>query len=224
MTVLAILVFSLLMSLGFWQIQRGQEKKSMLVAQQLEANKSAQLWSPVNNNPQQYQPLELIGHYLPFILFLDNQHFQHQFGYHVLSPLVLSNHRIVLVDRGWVAGEASRAILPLTKTPTGQQKIEGSVYYPSVNHWTLGTIIEQKNDQAALIEQIDIKLISEFLHKSLYPFIIRLDKSAAEGYVREWAIVAMPPERHYAYALQWFALALVILGLYTVLNLKKIDE
>ncbi|WP_019216188.1 SURF1 family cytochrome oxidase biogenesis protein [Legionella tunisiensis] len=62
------------------------------------------------------------------------------------------------------------------------------------------------------------------MHKSVYPFIIRLDKSEADSYVREWAVVAMPPERHYAYALQWFAIAFVILILFIALNLKKTNE
>lgn len=73
----------------------------------------------------------------------------------------------------------------------------------------------------AVVELLDVHLISQFLHKSVYPFIIRLNNHADNGYLREWPVVAMAPERHYGYALQWFAIALVILILFIALNLKK---
>ncbi|WP_274544559.1 SURF1 family cytochrome oxidase biogenesis protein [Legionella oakridgensis] len=72
-----------------------------------------------------------------------------------------------------------------------------------------------------VIEWIDTKIISQFLHKSVYPFIIRLDKKEANGFIRAWDIVSMPPQRHYAYAFQWFAIALVIFVLFISLNSKK---
>jgi surfeit locus 1 family protein len=42
--------------------------------------------------------------------------------------------------------------------------------------------------------------------------------------VREWKTVAMPPQRHLAYALQWFVMALVVLIIFVALNLKKKNE
>lgn len=84
-----------------------------------------------------------------------------------------------------------------------------------------GAGLRREKNNVTIIERIDTKLIGQFLHKSVYPFIIRLDKANAQGYVREWSIVAMPAERHYAYALQWFAMAFVILILFIALNLKK---
>ena len=85
----------------------------------------------------------------------------------------------------------------------------------------LGQALEKKEAGLAVVELLDTHLISQFLHKSVYPFIIRLGKQSANGYVREWAVVAMPPERHYGYALQWFAMALVLLIIYVSLSLKN---
>ena len=39
--------------------------------------------------------------------------------------------------------------------------------------------------------------------------------------VREWPIVVMTPTRHYAYAVQWFAMAFVLLVIYLMLSFKK---
>ena len=219
MSLLAMLVLLLFTRLGFWQLQRAAEKKQMLSAHRAFAKQAPMLWQPTSKLPIQYQQLHVRGHFLPQVLMLDNQHYQHQFGYHVISPFLLANGRVILVDRGWVAGDMTRQTLPVIESLTGFTKVVGSVYYPSAKNWVLGQIIEKKTRNLAVVELVDTQVISQFLHKSVYPFTIRLGKHEAGGYVREWSIVAMPPQRHYAYAVQWFAMALVILIIFVALNL-----
>jgi surfeit locus 1 family protein len=85
----------------------------------------------------------------------------------------------------------------------------------------LGPMVEKKHAKLTIIEQLDIKLLSQLLQKQLSPFVIRLDKTDPFGFTREWAIVSMPPERHMAYALQWFVMALVLFIIVIVLSFKK---
>ncbi|ASQ45229.1 SURF1 family protein [Legionella clemsonensis] len=219
LTCIGILFFS---RLGFWQLHRAQEKKQMLTTQARFSTASPVLWQPGVPLPKQYQRIVVTGKFLPKTILLDNQHYQHQFGYNILTPLLLSSGSVVLVDRGWMAGELSRQTFPSPKVPDEVLNIAGNVYYPSKN-WLMGAAFEKKQN-IILIERIDTDLLSQLLHKTLYPFIIRLDKAEAHGYVREWAIVAMPPERHYAYAVQWFALAFVCFILFVALNFKKLNE
>jgi len=221
MALLALLLIVLFMQLGFWQIQRAHEKKHMLNEHYVLSKQLPRSWSPTNKPPQQYEPLIIEGHFLPHVFLLDNQHQQHQFGYDVISPLVLANGGVILVDRGWIGGDVTRQRFPSVSKPMGQMKIKGTAYYPSAKNWLLGESLEKKKTQMAIIELVDVTLISQFLHKSVYPFIIRLSSEESHGYVRNWSIVAMPPERHYAYALQWFVMALAILILFVVLNIKK---
>lgn len=224
---MAIVVFFailLFLRLGYWQLARAEEKKQLLAAQARAAQQRPLSLSSAETRPQQYQSIKVKGRYLPDILLLDNQHHAHRFGYNVLSPFELSSGKVVLIDRGWVPGDKDREILPEITIPAGTLTVKGYVYYPSEKNWVLGQAYEKKNDQVTLVERIDTQLIGLFLHKSLYPFIIRLNNDEQEGYLREWAIVSMQPERHYAYALQWFALALVILILFISLNLQKNDE
>ena len=222
MSVLVVFSILLFSRLGFWQLQRADEKKQMLTAHRVFAKQAPLMWQSGNKQPGQYQPIHVKGHFLPQVFLLDNQHHHHQFGYHVISPLVLTNGQVILVDRGWLAGDVTRQILPVIDTPTHDINLIGDVYYPSAKNWILGDVFEKKQASLAVVELIDTPLISQFLHKSVYPFIIRLGKQEANGYVREWAIVAMPPQRHYAYALQWFAMALVIFILFVALNIHEI--
>ncbi|WP_347252059.1 SURF1 family protein [Legionella sp.] len=222
---LAFLMILFFTRLGFWQLARAEEKKHMLITQASYAKQRPLVWKAEMNIPQQYQQVEIEGNYLPTIFLLDNQHYHHQFGYHVLSPVQLNDDdKVVLVDRGWIAGEVNRQVLPEVIVPTTLMKLTGYAYFPSEKNWVLGQSYEKRTANVTIIERIDTKLIGQFLHKSVYPFIIRLNKEAAQEFVREWPVVAMPPERHYAYALQWFAMALVILILFIALNLKKKDD
>ena len=221
MTLLTLFAMALFMRLGYWQLERAGEKKQMIAALNAFTQQSPQSWVSSHPLPAQYQPLRVKGQFLPAIFLLDNQHHQHQFGYDVISPLKLNGGGIVLVDRGWVPADVTRQQFPVVETPRGVVSLVGSVYYPSTKQWLLGQALEKKGTDLAVVEWVDANLISKFLHKSVYPFIIRLSKSADFGYVREWAVVAMPPERHYGYALQWSAIALVIFILFIALNLKK---
>lgn len=217
LTLFAILFFS---RLGFWQIHRAEEKEQMMLAQSSLAKLAPLDWQSSSSLPKQYQPIRLNGHYLAKNLLLDNQHYQHQLGFHVLTPLLVESGKVVLVDRGWVASEPGREILPEISTPQGLVQLAGTAYFPSAKSWVLGQILEKRRGNISIVEQIDTQLISQFLHKSVYPFIMRLNDEGSNEFVREWPVVAMSPKRHYAYAFQWFAIASLILILFIVLNLK----
>lgn len=223
-TILTIVLTAFLMSLGFWQLHRAEEKKELLGLAKSQALTAPSTWSLDKAAPQLFQRLVLQGHYLPYTLLLDNQHSpEHQWGYHVINALEVAAGQVVLVDRGWVVGDLRRAVLPDIEIPEGVRSVHGQVYYPSAKGLVLGEIVEPHGALLAVIELVDTKLISNLLHKKVYPFIIRLDKLAPFGYARDWPVVSMPPQRHYAYALQWFAMALVLVVIYLVLNLKKAE-
>ncbi|WP_131781054.1 SURF1 family protein [Legionella gresilensis] len=218
-----IFLSSFFIYLGIWQLNRADEKKNMLIREEYLSAKAPIKWQ-TNIKPQQYQQITVQGQYLPQTFLLDNQHHEHQFGYNVLTPLLLSDGKVILIDRGWIKGDLDRRKLPTITSLNKSLQLLGQVYYPSSKNWVLGQILEKKTPNLAVIEQIDSVKISQFLHKSVYPFIIRLNKLEKDGYIREWAIISMPPGRHKAYALQWFAMALVIWLIFIGLSLKKTNE
>lgn len=223
-TLLTLVLTAFLMSLGFWQLHRAEEKKELLRLAKSQALIAASVWHAGMAAPDLFQRLVLHGHYLPYTLLLDNQHWQHQWGYHVLNPLEVATGQVVLVDRGWVAGDMQRSRLPAVEIPAGVVPIQGQAYYPSSKGFVLGDVVEPHGVSLAVIERVDTRIISNLLHKKVYPFIIRLDKQAHFGYVRDWPIVSMSPQRHYAYAVQWFAMAFVLVVIYLALNLKKAEK
>lgn len=224
MIILALAFISLFTRLGFWQIERANEKTKMIAAEKTLAQQAAIRWDTAQKPPSQYQKLKVQGTYLDQVFLLDNQHHGHQLGYDVLSPLLLKDGSVVIIDRGWVSGNNTRQTVPDIQIPKDLVQLQGSAYFPSKNQWILGPGSEKRNNKTIVLELLDVKLIGHILQKKVYPFIIRLEKQDAYGFVRDWAIVSMPPQRHLAYALQWFVMALVILIIFVALNLKKKNE
>ena len=53
------------------------------------------------------------------------------------------------------------------------------------------------------------------------PEMLRLDAELADGYVREWQLRMLPPERHVGYAIQWFSLAGTLLVIAVILSARS---
>lgn len=209
-----------LILLGIWQLHRAKEKEAILNQQAAFAMRAPRLWQPNLKNIQTFQKIKIDGSYLPVVFLLDNQFYQHHLGYHVLSPLQLQDGQVVIIDRGWIPAGISRTVLPPITNPKKPLTLQGDVYIPSNKQWALGIGLEEKTPNLAVIEQLDISLMSQFLHKSIYPFIIRLNKNEAYGFIRKWEVVSMQPSRHIGYAVQWFAMAAVLFLTYISLLIK----
>lgn len=222
---LFVLALSFLLKLGFWQLERGREKRAILAAQQTMQTRRPTIWQTDMALPEQYQRVNVKGHFLKLVFFLDNQHFRHQLGYHVLSPLLLAPDfkKLVFVDRGWIKADKTRAILPDIKVSEAMQSLNGSVYYPSQN-WLLGPSHEMRANKKIVVEQLDPVLFSKILQNEVYPFIIRLDADAGDGLIREWPLVSFSPKRHDAYALQWFAMACLLCLVFIAFNTRKENQ
>ncbi len=221
MCLLAVLGMGLFVSLGAWQVHRADEKKLILAHEAALASREPELWLGDMDDVLPFKRVLFAGKFLPQVLFLDNQYHAHEIGYHVISPVLMPTGRVLLVDRGWVSAGRSRKQLPEVNIPREILDLSGTMYMPSNKTWVFGPGFEKKGTNQSVIESLDFNLISQFLHKSVYPFIIRLDKDSAAGYVRDWVTVVMPPARHLGYAFQWFALACAVLIVFVALNSRK---
>jgi surfeit locus 1 family protein len=219
---MGILGIGILTTLGGWQLHRGHEKKQMLERYQAQDKQAPVLWPGGRTYPAPYQRIKLEGTYQPLQFLLDNQFYQHQWGYHVLSPFRLtSNGRVVMIDRGWIKGDESRQMLPKVAVPSGKQWIHGYVYYPQDNRWITQLPIPVSVNSPFIIEKFPTDRFASVFVEPALPFLLRLDKSVSDGWLRDWQIVSLPPERHYAYALQWFVLAVLLAGIFVRLQIRR---
>jgi surfeit locus 1 family protein len=221
MCVLAVMGMAFFSWLGTWQLHRAEEKKQLLSHEAALKMRAPRAWVDDVTPLEAFERVYFQGQFLPDIFFLDNQYHAHQIGYHVLSPVQMQTGHIVMVDRGWVPAGVTREQLPHVDIPEDGIRLSGSVYKPRGIPWVLGPGLEIRQEHQVVLEVLDFKLVSQILHKPVDPFIIRLDDESPAGYVRDWVTVVMLPVRHIGYAVQWFALAGVVLIVFIGLNLKK---
>ncbi len=206
----------LLVSLGYWQLGRAEEKSVFLekqrqsgVAEVLEAQ------ALVANNAvdYRYRKVELTGYYDAQHQFLiDNQIVQGKAGYFIMTPFIVDGiKQAVLVNRGWLPLNSDRRILPDLSITTLKNHLTGRInHFPEVGLLLAGAEIPAKG-WPSVVQVVDSQILSKKLAYPLLSFQIELDPEMQEGYLREWQeIKIMPVEKHIAYAVQWFGLAITL--------------
>lgn len=208
-------------ALGGWQLQRGAAKQE-LQARYTDATTQA----PVKLNPQVaggITPVVASGRYLADRqLLLDNQTRQRRPGYKVWTPLRLPNGSLVLVNRGWVAGGGDRATAPELAAPTGEITVRG--LWRALPQPGMRLDVPACRAAAAFPLIVNYPTAEELacvLGEPVAAGELLLDPTEPGGFVREWTRVSeFPPEKHYAYAAQWFAFAATIAAIFFALNFK----
>lgn len=227
-TIVFLLILPVLLKLGFWQLDRAEEKRD-LIALYKQQNESAPLIIKNNINPDEklnYRTAKIQGHYNPSKqIFIDNKIHQGKTGVYVLTPFKIKNSDYsILVNRGWVPMALDRLTLPEIKTIKKELLLLGKIKVLNKKPFTVGNKFQSNKGWPALIQWINISEIEKKSDLKLLPYIFLLDKKEQSGYVRDWKPVVMQPEKSTSYAVQWFSLALALVVIYVVVNLKSSKE
>lgn len=220
-----LLLLGLLCSLGFWQLGRGEQKRQLLLLQQEAVMAPAlSLNSQAITDADRYRKVTLVGHYDPaHQVLIDNQVMDGKNGYWVLTPFFIAEqNKAVLVNRGWVALGNDRKQLPEVGFTAGQLEIIGRINrFPSVGI-KLDGMTQPSDGWPTVVQLLDANVLSSKLGYEIYDFQVELDPEADYGLRREWkTAVAIPPEKHQAYAVQWFGLALALSFLFIWISIQK---
>ncbi len=225
-TLAALAAFVLLLALGLWQLERAQEKQALGDAFERRTREPpVQLdTAAVDPDALRYRRVIATGAYDAGHQFLlDNRTRRGVAGYHVLTPLRLrASEGAVLVNRGWVPLGASRERLPAIPAPAGPVRIEGLVAVPGDDPFLLGPAGYEVEGWPRVVQAVDLAAMERALGYRLRPYTVRLDAGIPGGFVREWQpYLGFGPERHHAYATQWFALAAAVLVIYIVVVTRR---
>jgi surfeit locus 1 family protein len=219
-----------LIGLGRWQLERAAWKQSLIDAHAARISEPARPLRDVLAEPateQEYRKVTAQGEYdLDHQLLLDNQTHEGVAGYHVLTPLRLAGARSgddwVLVDRGWVPMGASRSRLPAVAGPSGTVTVRAMIRLPPEKTFRLEAVDEPASGWPQVVQQVEFGPIEKRLGHRLRPRVLLLDPDDPGGFVREWRpVYGITPDRHRAYAAQWFTLAVVLLLIYVGVNTRR---
>lgn len=214
------LTVALLLNLGLWQLDRLGEKRAIARAmqQRLEEPALALQAVPVRSAPlseEQADALENLrvtvqGRYWNEASFVVAfQFFQGAPGFELITPFEIEGSRaLVLVSRGWVAPGPGEDGMPYIVPIVGEQRLFGQLHVPELRQ---GRTQVEGDAWPLRFRYLDIDRAAQLLERPLLPWVLRLAPGETGVFARHWPAVTVNTRIHIQYALQWFAMALIVL-------------
>ena len=223
-SILVLATMAFLVSLGFWQLERADQKRKIEASIQKANTGVVELI--VNQNEllnKEYYEVRLQGSYIGDKQFIyDNQIVDQASGYYVLTPFVLTGQsNAIMINRGFIPWNGRRDQLDDIAVDSTYREIKIQVSRP-IKRIELKTS-DISNQFPVLIQAIDFDVIEEISSTSFVDVIGLLDPSSDDGFVRKWEPYTGSIEKHIGYAIQWFLMALVlgIIGIRIGLKQRK---
>lgn len=220
-TLLGLLLLPVLLRLGFWQLDRAEQKQVLVESiNQLQAMPIVSLENLLQGDMNlQYRQVSVQGEFMPERYWLvDNRVHLGKVGYEVIAPFVLTDHKIILINRGWIAAPARRSELPSVAMPAGAVELRGRLTRPSDNRMVRTLEVNQqwpKRIQQLLLPQAEDELKAELL-----PWVLQLSAESPYALVMKWRDVNVSPAKHQGYAVQWFSMSLALFIALIVVNIN----
>lgn len=239
--VLTVVSVGILIKLGLWQLDRGNEK--LRYEQQLSerAQQSPRslggVISELQSSRTQAQDLSeqqsLNGLKVDveletpsgLVILLDNQINQGTVGYviYMLGEVqgqgkqFLHKHQL-LIDLGFVVASRDRRELPQLGNITLPTNMSGRLYTRSMN--PLSHELGLENTTPKRIQNINITALSEYTGQAILPFVFQPQSLESWPYELLWRPTAMKSEKHFGYSFQWFVMAAVLLFLMLLIGYR----
>ncbi|MDA8871897.1 SURF1 family protein [Candidatus Thioglobus sp.] len=222
--ILITATFAFLVSLGFWQLERADDKRIIEASIKQANTGSVELIKKEEGlQSKEYYEVRLQGKYLSDKQFIyDNQIVDQVSGYYVLTPYALEGQsKAILINRGFIPWNGRRDKLADIVIGQETREIKVQISKPIKR-------MELKPSEVgiqfpALIQSIDLQDMADRAKVDFSSVIGLLDASASNGFIRKWEPYTGSIEKHIGYAVQWFLMALVlaIIGIRIAIKQRK---
>lgn len=228
LTVCGVAVFC---ALGTWQLRRAAYKETVLA--RFHAAASAPLVSladaRADRESDAYPHVKINGTLEGnHVYLLDNQMRAGRLGVMVFVPFKPADSaRMLLVNLGFLArmGPDTTTLPDIPPIPDRAVTLTGIYAPPPLPGLKLGgNPLPREKAWPKLVTFIDLRAIADDLGAAVYPHVLLADPDPHSAYIRTWTANVMPPERHRAYALQWFCFAIAAIVMFFVLHRVKRDD
>lgn len=223
-TVAVAAVFLGCLGLGAWQVQRLHWKEDLLarMAAQMTAPSAVLPVSPADWRALDYRRFEINGRFRHDLeQILGPRSHRRVSGYHVLTPFVLADGRMLLVNRGWVP----QAARDPARRPQGQ--LDGPQSLSGVLRSDLkrGQWTPDYDAKARLWYWYDVAGIARVSGLKLLPVVLQADAAELPGGLPIAGVTNIDiANNHLQYAITWFALAAVALVMFVIFRLRTDKE
>ncbi len=219
---LIIATLALLITLGFWQLDRADEKRAI---EDQVANANANIAELITDvdllSEKEYYHVHLQGSYVGDKQFIyDNQIVDQISGYYVLTPFVLKgDSRAILINRGFIPWNGRRDQIADIDIGAKIAEVQVQISKPVKRMELKASEITQ--DFPVLVQALDVDEMSAIASLDFANIVGLLGPESENGFVRKWDPYTGSIERHIGYAIQWFLMALVLSIIGTLLALKQ---
>ena len=219
-TLLMIAFVALTVTLGRWQSGRAEEKRQL--QERLDALAAAPPDAlplvPMSGEGLVQHRMASRGRFEGQTFLVDNRVYKNVPGYHVVTAFCPAEGKVcVLVNRGWIAAGARRDVLPKVDPPQGLVELAGIVVMPPTSAYELAP----ESESGPVIQHVIVERLARRTRLPLQPFIILQSGDGSDGLVRDWPRPDAGINTHKAYAVQWYAMALIGFLLWAGLNLRR---
>jgi len=155
-----------------------------------------------------------------FTVWLDNRLHEGRAGFYVVTPLALDNGTAVLVNRGWIARDAqNRLRLPDIGAPTEPIVLDG-LALPQVSRlFELGQ--EPRSASWPVVWQnLDFDAFEHASGMKVARFVIHQRSENDDRLLRKWPAPQTGAEKNRGYAVQWYSMSALIVGLTLFFGLR----
>jgi surfeit locus 1 family protein len=219
-TIAAAAMLALLLSLGRWQLNRAAEKeqRQALLDARIADAPLRLTGSVPSAEPLLFRRVTAAGEWLPERqVFVDNQILDGRAGFAVITPLRLAAaSEAVLVNRGWIARDATYPRAPAAPVPAGRAEVSGLAVLPPARYLELSP----QGVTGNVWQNLSIERFRAHTGLDVLPIVILQDRPGAGLKARRERPDA-GVAKHYEYAGTWFALAATVLALWVGLNLRR---
>jgi cytochrome oxidase assembly protein ShyY1 len=161
------------------------------------------------DNLPDYQRISAVGKFdNEHSWLIDNKIRQGKVGYELVQAFVINKELSVLVNRGWVPAPRLRTDLPEFPLIDGPLTLFASTKRYSENALLLAAQPSSSWPRVSL--QVDPALAGRELATSFSNHILYIDALSEGALVTDWKTINIQPEKHTGYAVQWFAMAFVL--------------
>ena len=227
-TLATLVLLPVFIALGFWQLGRAEEKQQIL-----DLNNKRQTMPvleldriPEDLSELEFRKLSISGRYLnDYQIYVDNKRFDGRIGYQIVTPLRLNNSDfVILVNRGWLASTGNREILPKIPQMTGQVQLTGTIKVRTRDIASIHDHNRLGEDWPALVLWPDPISLNKDIPGNVAPFVFLQDELPQDEFKRKWVLVSSLPEKSISYAVQWFSFAALLMIIYIIVNIKRINK
>lgn len=222
-TVLMLAGTALCIRLGFWQLDRLEQRRafnhqveSMRATPALDLNRE----QPDNISEMEWRSVRVQGKYdFANQVALRNQYYENEYGYHLMTPLLLGAPsgagQAVLVDRGWIPAEGNSTAADWRKyDEPGTVDISGQIRLGQTKPAIGGVddALPAKGEKLEIWNNADLEHIAGQLPYPVLPVYVQPDinDSDTEPPIPYQPTIELTEGPHLGYALQWFTFATIL--------------